>query len=1748
MAWPGATAIFAALGGGGGGGGMLFFGGNAGNPGQSPELTGIQISPANPTIVKGTSTSLTALALYSDGSSRDVTNDTTWSSLNPGVASVTITGAVAGQSAGDAGITIEYQSYTDQTTVTVTPATLTSLQITPATATLALGTQRQFTATGIFSDGSNQDLSSTVSWSSNGKITLDGTGRGTATATGNDTITATVTVGAITRTATATVTITSATVTGISISPTNPSLPWGRTQQLSVQAQFSDGSSQDVTDQAAYSSDSPAVIEINSGGTVGLAKALTDTGSSLITAQYSGRQASTTITATAAILTEIQIAPTDPSIAKGRYRQFTATGVYSNGSSSDITSEVIWSSDSTSVSTIENGAGAGRAKGVSVGTAEITASKLGVESTTTLTVTAAELESIGVTSSDGAYTVHKGLGKQFHATGHYSDSSTLDITTQVTWSSSNASTIAAISNADGSRGYAASYPRGQGATGTTSITATLGAVTSAGATLTVTAAQLTAVQVTAVSYSVAAGFTRQFAATAIFSDGTENVTEAATWSSLNTAVATVSDSAGSKGLATAVAPGTVSIRASYSSELGSATLTVTSAVITSIEVSPATSTVARGLTKTFTATAVYSNGTTATLSSGVGWTSSNTGRATIAGSGTGTATGVSEGAVTITASYDHDNDAGTPALTAQASLTVTEAILTSISVSPTTPSVPRGQSQAFTATGNYSDSSTLDITDSVVWTSSNTAVATISNVDGSRGTASTLATGATTITASLDAVMGTSNLTVTSAVVTSITVSPATRTIARGLTQQYQAIGTYSDGSTADITSLVTWSSLNVSVATVSNVSGSEGLASTIAIGTATIRAQYNAITKDSTLTVTAASLVSISVTPAGAQINQGTTQQFTATGTYTDGSTSNMTTMVVWSSSAASVATISNTAGTKGLATAVATGSTNETTTITAAYDPGTGPISGQTNLTVLADSTAPTVVSAASLGSSDCSVYGYSDCVRVTFSEAVQAGAATASYYKIVDSVSGSCEAGTNFSNSTETTDFSITAATSVNATTVVLGLSAGTQYKNYTLIASSDIVDTAGNPVGCPNEDAFIGADTVRPYLLTVTNPGGTTIVARFSEPMRNGTGTNADADRTSSYTLANLASSGCTTTPTIQSVSRINDSTYQLTLDSSICGTQHRLTVASSVTDPSGNLITDPKQLTFIGNEQLRIIGAEAVTSRTVRVTFNKAILPASADCTGNAACSTIWKFNPNGLGTIDSAVTGSGTAQDTVLITHSAEQIGITYSVIGANGLSGDQFDNAVSIRDSDNAENLQPQPKDRANFVGLGAERNLFSDGYYYYDPFVDGTTFNYTFTYANRVYLAPNELNTAAFRFDANGQNSVLVSFAFNAGTCSATVGFGHGVSPVCANGNSGPNGERGIVGFTSAIVTLSGINYEILLVGPIKDGVTKGYFTQDTDSELDWKEFGFSVTGGNNTKSIQTLYAVDNHVYLGFSSNHGTQAPIVSHHTATQSGGLVSIGSGSDMTIRSVASLGKNAGGSSNPAASSAIVGIDSMLKYSGALYMANNGGIRYSTDFSGFTSSATATPSSGWTGVTLQLNSLEKIRPGQKGIPRLIEYNGRLYMARNVSTASSASATDGTASTPSRGELWKCDPGADNRCDPADWTRIISGTESDLPTKNAISLLQDNGSGRLYVGFDDLDATSSGIRVFRIASANPAPTSGTMASASWQQTGGSGFGTASMRYIMSSTTIPYLTGNYIYITVGDNLNAVKVYRQFD
>jgi Bacterial Ig-like domain (group 2)/Galactose oxidase, central domain len=361
---------------------------------------------------------------------------------------------------------------------------------------------------------------------------------------------------------------------------------------------------------------------------------------------------------------------------------------------------------------------------------------------------------------------------------------------------------------------------------------------------------------------------------------------------------------------------------------GGSTQTQTSnpPALLSIAVTPSTNTITLNATQQFKATGTYSDASTQDLTTVAIWSSSNTNVATISNlaGAQGLASGIEAGVATITASSG--------SITGTASLTVSGVItpvLVSIAVSPLTPTISLGMTQQFTATGSYSDGSTRPITSTVTWSSGTQTVATVSNSSPNQGVATGVAAGMSIITATSGSVSGTATLTVTAATLVSIAVAPVSPTIILGTTQQFTATATYSDGSSGDLTTSVTWTSGTPRVATISNAPGTQGLATSAGEGNSTITASSGSVNQSATLTVNAPTLVSVAVTPESPSILLGTSQQFTATGTYSDKSTQNITTSVTWASDTPKVATISNAAGSQGLATSVGAGTSTITATL---------------------------------------------------------------------------------------------------------------------------------------------------------------------------------------------------------------------------------------------------------------------------------------------------------------------------------------------------------------------------------------------------------------------------------------------------------------------------------------------------------------------------------------------------------------------------------------------------------------------------------------------------------------------------------------------------------------------------------------------------------------------------------------------------------------------------------------------------
>lgn len=340
------------------------------------------------------------------------------------------------------------------------------------------------------------------------------------------------------------------------------------------------------------------------------------------------------------------------------------------------------------------------------------------------------------------------------------------------------------------------------------------------------------------------------------------------------------------------------------------------AQLLSIVVDPANLSVTRGTTIQFKATGKFSDNTARDITSSVTWRSSNKKIVTISPTGTATA-GVRQGTAVVTAALGGKSG--------YVKLAVTVPNLVSITITPSEPYLSQGMPQQFTATGNYSDNTTQDITSSATWTSSNTKIVYVkpsglATARSRKGTAS--------VTASFGGQRGSVKLAVTMRALASITVNPADPSIDRGAALQFTAAGNYSDKTTQDLTSSVQWSSSDTTVAAIDPAGL---LKAGMKSGTTTITASFKNKTGSAVLTV-APKLISVVVTPIDMSIRQRAVLQFKAKGVFSDGSVLDLTSAATWTSGAPAIVAVNA----QGLATGYGLGRA----TVTATYGTKSGSV----------------------------------------------------------------------------------------------------------------------------------------------------------------------------------------------------------------------------------------------------------------------------------------------------------------------------------------------------------------------------------------------------------------------------------------------------------------------------------------------------------------------------------------------------------------------------------------------------------------------------------------------------------------------------------------------------------------------------------------------------------------------------------------------------------------------------------------
>jgi hypothetical protein len=262
----------------------------------------------------------------------------------------------------------------------------------------------------------------------------------------------------------------------------------------------------------------------------------------------------------------------------------------------------------------------------------------------------------------------------------------------------------------------------------------------------------------------------------------------------------------------------------------------------------------------------------------------------------------------------------------------------SLEVSPKTASLPVGMSQAYTVRGFDADkSNSIELTTIAKWSVVDEDIA--DNSGERSGDFTAKKKGTTKVTATVNELTADATLEVIAPAVLSIDVLPRDSMLTVGGKQQLIAVANYSNDSSKDVTSEATWSSANGSIVGV-NDDLAKGMITGLKIGSTEVSVELGQIGGSATVSVVAAKLVSLEISPLNPAIPKGTLAQFQAIGVYNNGDRVDMTAQVVWQAADIRIAQLSVALGNFGKFLGVGIGSTQITAIM--------GSISASTSLTV--------------------------------------------------------------------------------------------------------------------------------------------------------------------------------------------------------------------------------------------------------------------------------------------------------------------------------------------------------------------------------------------------------------------------------------------------------------------------------------------------------------------------------------------------------------------------------------------------------------------------------------------------------------------------------------------------------------------------------------------------------------------------------------------------------------------------------
>jgi len=596
-----------------------------------------------------------------------------------------------------------------------------SVVVSPGAAAILPNGTVQLTATPQDAAG-NPLTGRTVTWAtSNAAIaTVDTNGLVTGKAAGGP---VTITATSEGKSGTSAITVNPAPVATVDVTPSPASVAVGATVQLTATPKDANGNTLTGRIVTWWTSDASLATVDSTGLVTGKGVG----GPVTITAISEGKSGTSAVTVTPPPVATVDVTPSPASVVVGTTVQLTATPKDGNGN--PLTGRTVtWATSDANLATVDaNGLVTGNAAG---GPVTITATSEGKSGSSAVTVNAVPVATVDVSPASG--TIQVGATIQLTATPKDANGNPLT-GRAVTWSTSNAALATVDANG---------LVTGAAAGGPVTLTATIEGKTGTAA-ITVIPVPVASVGVTPATATIGVNATLQLTATPKDANGNPLTGRSVAWATSDASIATVDGT----GLVTGkVEGGPVTITATSEGKNGTSAITVSATVIpvASVSVTPPAPSIPVGGNVQLTATPKDASGNPLSGRT-ITWQSGALGIATVDGSGL--VHGVAAGSATVTATSEGKSGSAT--------VSVTPPPVASVTVTPSSPTIPANGTVQLTATPKDANGNPLSGR-TVTWT---TSAPSIAAVNGS-GFVVGLATGNATITATSEGIVGTSAITV----------------------------------------------------------------------------------------------------------------------------------------------------------------------------------------------------------------------------------------------------------------------------------------------------------------------------------------------------------------------------------------------------------------------------------------------------------------------------------------------------------------------------------------------------------------------------------------------------------------------------------------------------------------------------------------------------------------------------------------------------------------------------------------------------------------------------------------------------------------------------------------------------------------------------------------------------------------------------------------------------------------------------